>query len=116
MTNLRVSATGAAAVALSYTVPTGAIFDLNSVTIKFSAAPVSAESLTITLDSALGAAYDAVLYKVDPSATVGDKRCVATCRAAVLAARRHRDAGLHQHGHPHLGRNHRGQRRLRCQQ
>jgi hypothetical protein len=69
MANLQVSATGAAAVALSYTVPTGATFDLNSVTIKFSAAPTTAENLTITLDSALGAAYDVVLYKVDPSAT-----------------------------------------------
>ena len=69
MTNLRVSATGSAALSLSYTVPAGATFDLNSVTVKFSAAPVSAESLTITLDSAIGAAYDAVLYKVDPSAT-----------------------------------------------
>jgi tRNA A37 threonylcarbamoyltransferase TsaD len=69
MTNLRVSDTGSAALSLSYTVPAGATFDLNSVTVKFSAAPVSAESLTITLDSAIGAAYDAVLYKVDPSAT-----------------------------------------------
>lgn len=69
MTNLRVSDTGAAAVALSYTVPTGATFDLNSVTVKFSAAPTTSEYLTITLDSAIGAAYDVVLYKVDPSAT-----------------------------------------------
>ena len=69
MTNLRVSDTGAAAVSLSYTVPSGATFDLNSVTIKFSAAPVSAENLTITLDSAIGAAYDVLLYSVDPSAT-----------------------------------------------
>jgi hypothetical protein len=54
---------------LSYTVPAGAIFDLNSVTVKFSAAPTTSEYLTITLDSAIGAAYDVVLYKVDPSAT-----------------------------------------------
>lgn len=69
MTNLRVSATGAAAVSLSYTVPAGATFDLNSVTVKFSAAPTTAENLTIVLDSALGAAYDVTLYSVDPSAT-----------------------------------------------
>ena len=69
MTTLRVSDTGAAAVSLSYTVPTGATFDLNSVTIKFSAAPTTSEYLTITLDSAIGAAYDVLLYKVDPSAT-----------------------------------------------
>lgn len=54
---------------LSYTVPAGGTFDLNSVTIKFSAAPTTAEDLTVTLDSAIGAAYDAVLYKVDPSVT-----------------------------------------------
>ncbi len=69
MTTLQVSDTGAAALSLSYTVPTGATFDLNSVTVKFSAAPTTSEYLTITLDSALGAAYDVVLYKVDPSAT-----------------------------------------------
>lgn len=69
MTNLRVSDTGSAAASLSYTVPAGATFDLNSVTVKFSAAPVTSEYLTITLDSALGAAYDVVLYKVDPAAT-----------------------------------------------
>jgi hypothetical protein len=69
MTNLRVSGTGAAALSLSYTVPAGATFDLNSVTVKFSAAPTTAEDMTVTLDSAIGAAYDVVLYKVDPSAT-----------------------------------------------
>ena len=69
MTTLRVSDTGSGAVSLSYTVPTGATFDLNSVTVKFSAAPTTSEYLTITLDSALGAAYDVVLYKVDPAAT-----------------------------------------------
>jgi hypothetical protein len=30
---------------------------------------VTSEYLTLTLDSAIGAAYDVVLYKVDPSAT-----------------------------------------------
>ena len=69
MATLRVSDTGSAAVSLSYTVPTGATYELNSVTIKFSAAPTTSENLTIVLDSALGAAYDVVLYKVDPSAT-----------------------------------------------
>lgn len=69
MANLRVSDTGAGAVSLSYTVPAGATFDLNSVTIAFSPAPTTAENLTIVLDSALGAAYDVTLYTVDPSAT-----------------------------------------------
>lgn len=67
MTTLRVSDTGSGAVSLSYTVPAGATFDLNSVTIKFSAAPVTGQNLTIVLDSAVGAAYDVTLYSVDPS-------------------------------------------------
>jgi len=69
MTTLRVSSTGSAAVSLSYTVPAGATFDLNSVTGKFSAAPTTSENLTLVLDSAIGAAYDVTLYKVDPSYT-----------------------------------------------
>lgn len=69
MTTLQVSDTGSAAVALSYTVPTGGTFDLNAVTVKFSAAPTTAESFTVVLDSAIGAAYDVLLYSVDPSAT-----------------------------------------------
>lgn len=67
MTTLRVSDTGSGAVSLSYTVPAGATFELNSVTIKFSAAPVTSENMTIVLDCALGAAYDVTLYSVDPS-------------------------------------------------
>lgn len=54
---------------LSYTVPAGGTFDVNSVTVKLSAAPTTSEYLTVTLDSAIGADYDVVLYKVDPSAT-----------------------------------------------
>jgi hypothetical protein len=69
MTTLRVSDTGSAAASLSYTVPTGGTFDLNSVTVTLSAAPTTSENLTVTLDSAIGAAYDVVLYTVDPSAT-----------------------------------------------
>ena len=69
MANLRVSDTGSGAVSLSYTAPAGATFELNSVTIKFSAAPVTSQNLTIVLDSSLGAAYDVTLYSVDPSAT-----------------------------------------------
>lgn len=42
--------------------------ELLGVTVKFSSAPTTAGSLTVTLDSVSGAAYDVVLYSVDPSA------------------------------------------------
>lgn len=59
-------ATGSAAIALSYTHATEA-FVLDAVTVHFNAAPAAAGSLTVTLDSADGAAYDTVLATVDPS-------------------------------------------------
>ncbi|NLX48420.1 MAG: hypothetical protein GXY82_00810 [Methanospirillum sp.] len=62
-------ATGSAAIALSYTHATEA-FVLDAVTVHFNAAPAAAGDLTVTLDSAQGAAYDTVLARVDPSATV----------------------------------------------
>ncbi len=61
------TATGAAAIALTYT-RAGAYW-LDAVSITLSAAPVVAGSLTITLKSAAGAGYDAVLSSVDPSTT-----------------------------------------------
>lgn len=36
--------------------------------VHFSAAPTTSEYFTVTLDSAAGAQYDTVLYKIDPSA------------------------------------------------
>jgi hypothetical protein len=62
-------ATGSAAIALSYTHATEA-FVLDAVTVHFNAAPAAAGSLTVTLDSADGAAYDTVLATVDPSVVV----------------------------------------------
>ena len=65
----KVNGTGAAAIATSLTVPAGRTYRLVSVTCKFNAAPTTSESLTVTLDAGAGAAYDVVLYSVDPSAT-----------------------------------------------
>jgi hypothetical protein len=59
------NATGSAAINLA-TVETGR-FRLVCVTIKFSAAPTTSEFITATLDAIDGAAYDCVLFKVNPS-------------------------------------------------
>jgi hypothetical protein len=63
----KINATGAAAIAASMTVPAGRAYRLISVSVKFSAAPTTSESLTITLDANAGAAYDALLYTINPS-------------------------------------------------
>lgn len=60
-------ATGAAAIALSATVPVGSSYSLISVLCHFSAAPATSENLTVTLNSVSGAAYDTLLYTIDPS-------------------------------------------------
>ena len=60
-------ATGAAAIA--HTVSIGDACKISKVCIHFGVAPTTSENLTITLDSASGAAYDTVLLTVDPSAT-----------------------------------------------
>lgn len=58
----RINATGAGAVAAVATVPVGQCYRLLSVAAHFSAAPTSAGSLTITLDSADGGDYDVLLH------------------------------------------------------
>lgn len=63
----KINATGAAAIATSATVPTGETYALISITVHFSAAPVASEALTVTLNANAGAAYDTVLYSLDPS-------------------------------------------------
>ena len=65
----KINATGAAAIATSMTVPAGRTYQLLSVSCKFSAAPAASENYTITLNANAGAAYDTVLYTVDPSVT-----------------------------------------------
>jgi len=65
----KVNGTGAAALATSMTVPAGDTYRLVSVSCKFSAAPTTSQNYTITLNANAGAAYDVLLYTVDPSAT-----------------------------------------------
>lgn len=63
----KTNATGAAAIAASATVPAGQPMRLVSITVHFSAAPTTSELLTATLNANAGAAYDTVIYSVNPS-------------------------------------------------
>ncbi len=58
-------ATGAAAISLS--IAPGYRFKLKAISLHLSAAPTTSQSLTVTLSSAYGAAYNAVIYKRDLS-------------------------------------------------
>ena len=58
---------GSAGIAASYEVQPGA-YRVVSVSAVFGAAPTTSEDFTITVDDALGAAYDVLLYTLDPSA------------------------------------------------
>ena len=58
-------ATGSGAIATSYA--PSAAFWLDAITVHLSAAPTTAGDLTVTLDAADGAAYDTVLFSLDPS-------------------------------------------------
>ena len=68
-TSAKTVATGTGAIAASGTVATGSTYQLVSVSIHFDAAPTTSEDLTITLDANAGAAYDLLLYTLDPSAS-----------------------------------------------
>jgi len=57
------------AIATATTVPSGAAYQLLSVSLRFNTAPTTSQAFTITLDANAGAAYDVLLYTVDPSAT-----------------------------------------------
>jgi len=61
--------TGNGAIAVSYA--PNKVFYLDVVTVHLSAAPTTAGDLTVTLDAADGAAYDTVLFRIDPSADAG---------------------------------------------
>jgi len=63
----KINGTGADAIATSMTVPAGATYRLVSVSCKFNVAPTTAEDFTVTLDANAGAAYDVLLYTIDPS-------------------------------------------------
>lgn len=58
-------ATGTGAIAASFA-PARA-FLLHGFTLRFSSNPVSAGTLTLTLDALDGTAYDTILYSLDPS-------------------------------------------------
>lgn len=62
---LATTATGSAAI--NTTTAIAAEFKLIAVTVHFSAAPTTSESLTVTLDATSGAAYDTILYAQNPS-------------------------------------------------
>ena len=57
------------AVAIAEALAPGAKFRLLRIEIHLSAAPTTSQSLTITLDAGLGAAYDTLLYTNDLSVT-----------------------------------------------
>lgn len=57
--------TGDEAISVSYA--PGKSFWLDAVTVHLSSAPTTAGDLTVTLDAADGAAYDTVLFSLDPS-------------------------------------------------
>jgi len=59
---------GTALMQFGGTVPQGGHYRLVSVSCNFNAAPVSLENFTITLDANAGAAYDLLLYTLDPGA------------------------------------------------
>ena len=63
----KTSATGSSAIAASHAVTSWE--RLLSVTIHFSAAPSTSQNLTVTLDANDGAAYDTLLFSIDPSAS-----------------------------------------------
>lgn len=67
MAVLRTHEASGGAINLAHAVPVGQTYEVMSVTVKLSAAPTTAGTLAVTLDSALGAEYDATLYSVDPS-------------------------------------------------
>lgn len=57
--------TGSAAISSSFTAFSSVI--VKQITIHFSSAPTTSENLVFGLDSNAGAAYDTLLYTVDPS-------------------------------------------------
>jgi hypothetical protein len=58
---------GAGAIAVTTPVPMGQHYRLISVSCRWNAAPTTSEFFTITADLYAGAAYDVLLYTVDPS-------------------------------------------------
>ena len=58
---------GAGPIAATATVPVGQHYRLISISCRWNAAPTTSEFFTVTADLNAGAAYDVLLYTVDPS-------------------------------------------------
>ena len=58
---------GAGPIAVTATVPVGQHYRLIGVSCRWAAAPTTSEFFTVTADLNAGAAYDVLLYTVDPS-------------------------------------------------
>jgi hypothetical protein len=63
--NRRVGVLEATSVAVAWTFFVGDDFDVKRIALKWDSAPSASENVTVTLDSAQGAAYDTVLRSVD---------------------------------------------------
>lgn len=63
---VKTTATGSGAIAATFTAIKAC--RLTSVTCKLDAVPATSENFTVTLDAKAGAAYDVLLYSIDPSA------------------------------------------------
>jgi len=62
LTNRTEIALAATTGAVSWTIAPNADFDINWILLKFSAAPTTAENITVTYKSHLGTAYDTVVF------------------------------------------------------
>ena len=61
-------ADGLGNIGVAATVPVGQTYRVMHVTCAFVSAPTTSENFTVELDSVHGAAYDLLLYSLDPSA------------------------------------------------
>jgi len=63
----RTAATGTGAIATAVAVAVGQTYRVVSVTLHINTAATTSENLTITLNATNGAAYDTLLYSVNPA-------------------------------------------------
>ena len=64
----KIPATGIGLITASMTVPAGDVYRILAVSCNFNIAPTTSENFTITINDAIGPAYDLLLYTLDPSA------------------------------------------------
>ncbi len=65
MSVLKMRATGAVAISESIAVPTGQNYQLVSVTLNLNTAPTTSENFTVTINDAINAVYDVVIYSLN---------------------------------------------------